>query len=101
LERLGARVVGSHRLVVQFGRVTKRLSADFTDPRYLVAVKQRPEGPGGQPWFEWEERPGPAPAGDQGDERVLKVCVVEPKGGPFTGTSGESRDAMRQLRLKT
>ena len=76
LERMEVRTSGRCGRIVQLGRVIKRLPADFVGPRHLVAVNQLPPDSGGHPWFEWEERPEPAPAGDQNDERVLKVSFV-------------------------
>ena len=43
-------------------------------------VKQLPPGPGGEDWYEWEERPGPEPASNASgpnDEILVHVCYVE------------------------
>ena len=45
-------------------------------------MKQLPPGPGGEDWFEWQERPGPEPAPNAAgpdDEILVHVCYVEAK----------------------
>jgi hypothetical protein len=40
----------------------KTLPDDYTGPRHVVTVRQRPPGSSGEDWFDWEKRPGPGPA---------------------------------------
>ena len=45
-------------------------------------MKQLPPGPGGEDWFEWQERPGPEPASQASrpsDEILIQVTYVEGK----------------------
>jgi hypothetical protein len=82
LERLNRLSTGPQRLRIQYGFL-KTLPDDYTGPRHVVTVRQLPPGPSaysGEPWFEWEERPGPDPASDAtgpSDDVVLQVCFVE------------------------
>ena len=76
LERLNRLSTASQRLRIQYGYLTT-LPDDYTGPRHVVTVKQLPSGPGGEDWFEWEERPGRQPASNAtgcNDEIVVHVC---------------------------
>lgn len=71
--------VEPRRIVVQYGYL-KTLPDDYTGPRHVATVMQLPPGPDGENWFEWEERPGPAPASNAtgpNDELLVHVCYVE------------------------
>ena len=79
LERLNRLSTTPQRLRIQYGYL-KKLPDNYTGPRHVVTVRQLPPGPGaysGEPWFEWEERPGPDPAPNAtgaNDEILLQVC---------------------------
>jgi len=78
LRGLGAK---PQRLRIQYGDL-KTLPDGYPGPPHTVTVKQLPPGPGGEEWFEWEERPGPGPAEDAdrlSDEQITRVCYVEGK----------------------
>ena len=55
------RTSGRRRITVQYGYL-KTLPEEYTGPRYVATVRQLPPGPGGEDWFDWEERPGPESA---------------------------------------
>ena len=40
-----------------------RLPEDFTGERHIVTVQREPSGSPHEEWFQFEERPGPAPPG--------------------------------------
>jgi len=61
LERLNRLRTAPRRLRIQYGYL-KTLPDDYTGPRHVATVRQLPPGPGGQDWFDWEERPGPESA---------------------------------------
>jgi hypothetical protein len=62
LERLEAKTVRSGPLVLRCGWL-KRLPKDFVGARHVVTVKREPAGSPNAEWCQFEERPGPAPAG--------------------------------------
>ncbi len=82
LERLNRMSTAPSRLRIRYGYL-KKLPDDYTGPRHVVTMRRLPPEPGaysGEPWFEWEERPGPDPASDAtgpSDDVVLQVCFVE------------------------
>ena len=83
LERLNRMSTAPSRLRVQYGYM-KTLPDDYTGPRHTVTVRRLPPGPGadsGEPWFEWEERPGPEPASDATgpNDGVLAHVYVDAK----------------------
>jgi hypothetical protein len=63
---------------VQIGHYVKRLPSEYTGERHVVTVGRLPDGE-----YQWEERPGPAPANeDDGDARtIIRVVFVEAKDG--------------------
>jgi hypothetical protein len=79
LERLDRLRTAPQRVRIQYGYL-KTLPEEYSGPRHVVTVKQLPPGPGGEDWFEWEERPGPEPASNAtgpNDGVVIHVCYVE------------------------
>jgi hypothetical protein len=84
LERLNPLSTAPQRLRIQYGYL-KKLPDDYTGPRHTVTVRRLPPRPGaysGEPWFEWEERPGPGPAEDAdrfSNEQIVRVCYVKGK----------------------
>ena len=62
----------------------KTLPDDYTGPRHTVTVQQLAADSEGHDWFEWEERPGRAPAANaigSSDEVLIRVCYVEAQCG--------------------
>jgi hypothetical protein len=81
LERLNRLSTAPQRLRIQYGYL-ETLPDDYTGPRHVVTVRQLPPGPGGEDWFEWQERPGPEPASNTtgpNDEILIQVSYVEAK----------------------
>jgi hypothetical protein len=79
LERLNRLTTAPQRLRIQYGNL-QTLPADYTGPWHTVTVRQLPPRPGGEDWFEWEERPGPEPASNAtgpNDGVLIHVCYVE------------------------
>jgi hypothetical protein len=75
---------------VQYGYL-KKLPEDYTGPRHVVTVKQLPPGPGGDDWFEWEERPGPWPvSNDTGPNDEIRIHVLV-RGGEREGLNPRTR----------
>jgi hypothetical protein len=67
------------RLRIEYGNLTT-LPDDYTGPRHTVTVRQLAKDSDGHDWFDWEERPGPAPAAnatDSSDELLIRVCYVD------------------------
>jgi hypothetical protein len=66
-------------LRLEYGNL-KTLPDGYTGPRHTVTVRQLPADSEGHDWFDWEERPGPAPAAnatDSGDELRIRVCYLD------------------------
>ena len=85
LERLNRMSTAPSRLRVQYGYM-KTLPDDYTGPRHTVTVRRLPPGPGadsGEPWFEWEERPG------------LSRLQMPP--APTTGSSSTSATSRKRM----
>ena len=79
LERETQESTAPRRLRIQYGYL-KTLPSDYTGPRHTVTVKQLATDSDGHEWFEWEERPGRAPAANAGrsnDEMLVQVSYVE------------------------
>ena len=57
----------------QVGNLQK-LAPDYTGERHLVTISRYPDGR-----YEWEERPGPAPADliSDDEEGVIRICYVQ------------------------
>lgn len=65
------------RIVVQHGYL-KELPASDTGERHIVVVRQLPPDANGHDWYEWEERPGPDPAGEANPNVLLiRACYVD------------------------
>jgi hypothetical protein len=67
---------GKRRLKVQLGYM-KKLPPEYTGERHIVTVGQLPNG-----HYQWEERRGPAPRGNEDGSdgrRLLRVVFVQPK----------------------
>jgi hypothetical protein len=72
----------------------KTLPADYIGPRHTVTVKQLATDSDGHEWFQWEERPGPAPAADvtgSNDETLIHVCYVEAQRGALAAIVSKQR----------
>jgi hypothetical protein len=55
------------QIEVQIGQYAKKLPPEYTGERHVVTVGRLPDGK-----YQWEERPGPAPANeDDGDPRTI------------------------------
>jgi hypothetical protein len=50
--------------------VVKKLAADYSGPRPLVTLEQLPDGR-----YQWEECPGPAPIGEESQDRLIVEFV--------------------------
>ena len=61
LERLEAILAPKQVPMLCYGWLTT-LPADYVGERHIVIVKQEPTGSPHFQWYEWEERPGPAPS---------------------------------------
>ena len=63
---------------LQIGHYVKQLPPEYTGERHVVTVGRLPDGK-----YQWEERPGPAPANeDDGDPRtIIRVSLVGAKDG--------------------
>ena len=58
----------------------KQLPADYTGERHVAIVGKLPESPPNADWYEFEERPGPEPAGSETAEdgtRTIYILGVE------------------------
>jgi hypothetical protein len=60
-------------LRVEYGNV-KELPKDHVGQRHVATIAQNADGT-----YEWEERPGPAPASDPDEENdtVIRVCYID------------------------
>ena len=79
LEQRNRLSTAPQRLRVQYGYL-KTLPDDYTGPRHTVRLRQLPPGPGGEDWYEWEERPGPEPVSNTtgpNDGVLVQVSYVE------------------------
>jgi hypothetical protein len=80
LRALEARGAAERRpqVELQIGHYVKKLPPEYTGESHVVTVGQLPDGE-----YQWEERPGPAPANeDDGDARtILRIIPVAPKDG--------------------
>ena len=82
LEQIEQSTSGHRRIVIQFGRM-KELPASYTGERHVVTVSCAPDE-NGRDFYQWEERLGPAPAGDaESHENIhlIRVCFVSSKHG--------------------
>jgi hypothetical protein len=61
LERLEAILAPKQVRTLCYGWLAT-LPADYSGERHIVIVKQEPTGSPHFEWYEWEERPGPAPS---------------------------------------
>ena len=61
LERLEAILAPKQVPMLCYGWLAT-LPADYSGERHIVIVKQEPTGSPHFEWYEWEERPGPAPS---------------------------------------
>lgn len=81
LENRNVLSTAAQRFRIQYGYL-KRLPDDYTGPRHTVTVQQLATDAVGHEWFEWEERPGRAPAANvtgSNDDILVRVCYVEGK----------------------
>ena len=79
LENRHALSTAAQRLRIQYGYL-RTLPDDYTGPRHTVTVQQLATDAVGHEWFEWEERPGRAPAAHvtgSNDDLLVRVCYVE------------------------
>jgi len=60
LERLESILAPKLVPLIRYGWLTT-LPADYVGERHFVIVQQEPTGSPHFEWYEWEERPGPAP----------------------------------------
>ena len=73
LERIEARASAFRRLVIQNGHM-KTLPAEYKGERHVVTLSRVLDA---NEWFEWEERPGPAPVAEVAtDVLLIRVCPV-------------------------
>ena len=83
LENRNALSAAAQRFRIEYGYL-KTLPDDYTGPRHTVTVRQLAADSEGHDWFDWEERPGPAPAASatgSSDEVLIRVCYVEAQCG--------------------
>jgi hypothetical protein len=77
LERAEVKVAALKPFKLRLGDL-KRLPRDYTGERHVEIVKQLPpRSPIGE-WFEFEERPGPAPPEPPSEDRIIEVHFVSP-----------------------
>jgi hypothetical protein len=57
-------------MIVEFGYVVKKLPPDYSGPRHLVKLGRLPDGR-----YQWEERPGPPPIGEESQNRLIVEFV--------------------------
>jgi hypothetical protein len=64
------------QIEVQIGHYVKQLPPEYVGERHVVTVDQLPDGE-----YQWEERPGPAPANEDDDDTrtIIRVVSVEAK----------------------
>ena len=72
LERLEVKVEPKKPHFFRSGYL-KTLPVDYVGERHVVIVKREPSGNG--EWCEFEERPGPAPPGEE-EENCTTICIV-------------------------
>jgi hypothetical protein len=62
-------------LELQFGYL-KKLPPDYTGERHVVTLGRLPDGN-----YQWEQRPGPAPANEDEDysKTIVRINLVEAK----------------------
>ena len=54
----------------------KTLPAEYRGERHVVTLSRVADA-NGRDWFEWEERPGPAPVAEAAtDVHLIRVCAV-------------------------
>ena len=70
LEEVRSVEQGNGPMIVEFGYVVKRLSADYSGSRHLVTLGRLADGK-----YQWEERPGPAPTEQQSQNRLIVEFV--------------------------
>ena len=80
LERIEARTAAYRSITVQYGHL-KKLPAEYNGSRHIVTVSRLPNPSTGVDFYQWEERPGPAPVSEPGDERIIRVNYVDAKDG--------------------
>ena len=76
LQRLEeVRASGPRPVELQFGYL-KKLPPDYTGERHVVTLGRLPDGN-----YQWEERPGPAPANEDEDcsKTIIRMNLVEAK----------------------
>jgi hypothetical protein len=81
LERLNRLSTAPQRLRIHYGYL-KTLPDDYVGRRHVVTVKQLQPVEPGEDWYEWEERPGAAPAStvsSPNGELLVRVSYVEAK----------------------
>jgi hypothetical protein len=61
LERLEVALAPKLVPLIRYGWLAT-LPTDYVGERHIVIVKQEPTGSPHFEWYEWEERPGPAPS---------------------------------------
>ena len=61
LKRLEAILTPKLMPLIRYGWLLP-LPADYVGERHIVIIKQEPTGSPHFEWYEWEERPGPAPS---------------------------------------
>jgi hypothetical protein len=80
LERAEAKVAAHKSFKLRLGDL-KRLPRDYTGERHVEIVRQLPSRSPIGKWFEFEERPGPAPPEPPSEERIIEVHFVGPGDG--------------------
>lgn len=78
LERAGARAAGYRPLKFRYGSL-KRLPRDYTGERHDEITKSLGPDSSGREWFEFEERPGPAPPQPPSAEHIINIEIVDPE----------------------
>jgi hypothetical protein len=80
LERAEAKAAGYRPFKFRYGHL-KRLPPDYSGERHVaIAQTLRPDSTGKE-WFEFEERPGPAPPEPPSAERIMNILHVAPEEG--------------------
>jgi len=104
LERIERRAAGP-RFVLHYGYL-KKLPYDYKGPRHQITIRQippeeLPPSAQGQPWFEWEERPGPGPGSEstcepsQGEnETLIRIQCVPCANRPMPPIGGDDNAAL-------
>lgn len=87
LQRLEAvRAAAPRPVELRFSHL-KKLSSDYAGERHVVTLGRLPDGN-----YQWEERPGPAPANEDENcsKTIIRINLVEAKHGQHEPAEAEA-----------